>query len=179
MHWEQAALSKGIWHVEKRRPAEVFVKPKNKQREATNLLHVYKTEAALQAERQLTEASPVHNNHLNTSHTLAHRKQSRFCITALTGFHSLFSFNYVRNSNQDSCIFKKKRKTEGARGHVLMVRLWFLWRLFSPSVCLGPPPPLYCLIVITRQLILIRNIDRKYLHNPTNSAQQLWLTDGI
>lgn len=105
MHWEQAALSKGIWHVEKRRPAEVFVKPKNKQREATNLLHVYKTEAALQAERQLTEASPVHNNHLNTSHTLAHRKQSRFCITALTGFHSLFSFNYFRNSNQDSCIF--------------------------------------------------------------------------
>lgn len=57
MHWEQAALSKAIWHVEKRRPAEVFVKPKNKQREATNLLHAYKIEAALQTERQLTEAT--------------------------------------------------------------------------------------------------------------------------
>lgn len=140
MHWEQAALSKGIWHIEKRRPAEVFVKPKNKQREATNLLHVYKTEAALQAERQLTEASPVHNNHLNTSHTLAHRKQSRFCITALTGFHSLFSFNYFRNSNQDSCIFKKKkRKTEGSRadGQALIPLTPFL----TICVVFRTPPP--------------------------------------
>lgn len=58
MHWEEAALSKGIWHAEKRCPAEVFVKPKNKQREATNLLHVYIIEAALQAETQPTEGLP-------------------------------------------------------------------------------------------------------------------------
>lgn len=93
MLWEQAALSKGIWHVGKRHPAEVFVKPKNKQWEATDLLYVYKIEAALQAERQLTEVFPIDNDHLNMSHTPMHWKQPSAAISkmVLTMFHSLFS----------------------------------------------------------------------------------------
>lgn len=74
MHWEEAASSKGIWHAEKRCPAEVSVKPKNKQREATNLLHVYIIEAALQAERQLTEVLPTENDHLHASHTFKYQR---------------------------------------------------------------------------------------------------------
>lgn len=131
MHWEEAALSKGIWHAEKRCPAEVFVKPKNKQREATNLLHVYIIEAALQAERQLPEALPIKTTTL-TCHTHSY--------SSVNYFSQPFHFQQFQEFRTRYLYVKKKKgmvifqKTGELQGSFVMIRLSFLWCLFLPSV---------------------------------------------
>lgn len=114
MHWEEAALSKGIWHAEKRCPAEVFVKPKNKQREATNLLHVYIIEAALQAERQLPEALPIKTTTL-TCHTHSYASvnyvSQPFHLQQFQEFRTRYL--YVKKKKMKWSFFKKQGNCRG------------------------------------------------------------------